>query len=320
MSAELRGASSSDESPGRAAPSYPPLPADALIIVPVRNLVLFPGMVFPLSVGRPNSIAAAQQAVRDQKQVGILLQRDAETATIPRPIDMHRVGTVANIARYVTAPDGSHHLVCQGEQRFQVMEFLEGWPFLVAQVLRIPEADVAHARDRGALRQPQGASASRRSSSCRRRRPNCWPQCNRSRSPGAARRFRRRLHGPDAEREAGDPRDASTSPRGWTRCSRSSPSGSRCCGCRRRSASKTKAALDERQREVLLREQMAAIQRQLGEARKARPRDRRARRGDRQGGHAEGGRGAGAQGIAPAASACRKRRPNTAWCAPISTG
>ena len=121
MSAELRGASESGESPARSVPSYPPLPADALIIVPVRNLVLFPGMVFPLSVGRPKSIAAAQQAVRDQKQVGILLQRDSETAD-PSPIDMHRVGTAANIARYVTAPDGSHHLVCQGEQRFQVLE------------------------------------------------------------------------------------------------------------------------------------------------------------------------------------------------------
>ena len=55
-------------------------------------------------------------------------------------IEMHRMGTVANVVRYVTAPDGTHHLVCQGEQRFQVMEFLGGWPFLVARVLRIPES------------------------------------------------------------------------------------------------------------------------------------------------------------------------------------
>src|SRR5262249_27355525 len=45
------------------------------------------------------------------------------------------------IARYVTAPDGTHHLVCQGDQRFQVVEFLSGWPFFVARVVRIPEPD-----------------------------------------------------------------------------------------------------------------------------------------------------------------------------------
>src|SRR6202035_829982 len=43
------------------------------------------------------------------------------------------------VVRYITGPDGTHHLVCQGEQRFQIMEFMGGWPFLVARVLRIPE-------------------------------------------------------------------------------------------------------------------------------------------------------------------------------------
>ena len=54
---------------------------------------------------------------------------------------MHRIGTVANLVRYITAPDGAHHLVCQGDQRFQIIEFLDGWPFLVARVVRIPEPD-----------------------------------------------------------------------------------------------------------------------------------------------------------------------------------
>src|SRR5690606_15782656 len=105
----------------------PPLPPDALIIVPVRSFVLFPGIVMPVTVGRAKSVAAAQQAVREQRQVGILMQRDAELAD-PTAIDLHRMGTIANIARYVTAPDGSQHLICQGEQRFQVLEFLSGWP------------------------------------------------------------------------------------------------------------------------------------------------------------------------------------------------
>ena len=64
---------------GRAARSAaPPLPEDALIIVPVRNVVLFPGVVLPLSLGRPKSIAAAQEAARSQRPLGVLLQRDAE--------------------------------------------------------------------------------------------------------------------------------------------------------------------------------------------------------------------------------------------------
>jgi ATP-dependent Lon protease len=118
--------------------ALPPLPADALIIVPVRNTVLFPGLVLPITLGRPKSIAAAQQAVREQRQVGILLQRSADVAD-PTAIDMHRMGTIANIVRYITAPDGTNHLVCQGEQRFQIGEYLSGWPFLVARVVQIPE-------------------------------------------------------------------------------------------------------------------------------------------------------------------------------------
>ena len=121
--------------------ALPPLPADALIIVPVRNTVLFPGLVLPITLGRPKSIAAAQQAVREQRQVGILLQRSADVDD-PTAIDMHRMGTIANIVRYITAPDGTNHLVCQGEQRFQISEYLSGWPFLVARVVQIPEPGV----------------------------------------------------------------------------------------------------------------------------------------------------------------------------------
>ena len=96
-------------------------------------------------------------------------------------IDMHRMGTVANIVRYITAPDGTHHLVCQGEQRFQIVEYLSGWPFLVARVLRIPEPETRTLGNRGALRQSERRRPSRRSSCCRRRRPICSPRSSRSR-------------------------------------------------------------------------------------------------------------------------------------------
>ena len=90
-----------------------PLPDDALIIVPVRNVVLFPGMVVPLTVGRERSRAARQEAVRLQRPLGVLLQSKPD-AEEPGPDDLHWVGTTANVLRYITAPDGAHHAICQG--------------------------------------------------------------------------------------------------------------------------------------------------------------------------------------------------------------
>ncbi len=115
--AEPTSGNASEES--RQEPQSPPLPPDSLIIVPVRGMVLFPGTVLPIALARPRSVMAAQRAVREQKPVGIVMQRNADVED-PLPVDLHRMGTVANIVRYITAPDGTHHLVCQGEQRFRV--------------------------------------------------------------------------------------------------------------------------------------------------------------------------------------------------------
>src|SRR6185369_12067216 len=89
-----------------------PLPDDALMILPVRNMVLFPGLVVPLTVGRDRSRAAAQEAVRLQRPLGILLQTRPDIDN-PKPEEMHWVGTTANVLRYVTA-EGAHHAICQG--------------------------------------------------------------------------------------------------------------------------------------------------------------------------------------------------------------
>src|SRR5262245_39459941 len=70
------------------------IPADAIAIVPVRQLVLFPGMVIPVTLGRARSVAAAQDAVRAERQIGILAQRDASVDE-PGEIDLYRIGTVA---------------------------------------------------------------------------------------------------------------------------------------------------------------------------------------------------------------------------------
>ena len=106
-------------SPAQPSSSQPSPPTDAFLVVPVRNMVLFPEIVTPMTIGRPRSVAAVQQAVREQRQVVIVLQRDPEVAE-PAAGDLHAVGTIANILRYVTAPDGEHHLICQGVQRFRI--------------------------------------------------------------------------------------------------------------------------------------------------------------------------------------------------------
>jgi ATP-dependent Lon protease len=132
MAAEATG------SPPTAAREYPPLPDDALIIVPVRGTVMFPGVVMPLTLGRKRSIAAAQEAMRSKKPIGFVLQRESGTEE-PAPSDLHRVGTVATVLRYVTGANGAHHLICEGQERFRTLEFLSGYPFFVARVERIPE-------------------------------------------------------------------------------------------------------------------------------------------------------------------------------------
>jgi hypothetical protein len=103
------------------------IPQDALIIVPVRNAVLFPGTVLPITIEQSISVRAAQQAMREQRQIGVLMQKSADIDE-PSATEMRGVGTIANIARYVTTPDGAHHLVTQGVQRFEIVEFLEGRP------------------------------------------------------------------------------------------------------------------------------------------------------------------------------------------------
>ena len=102
----------------------PPLPEDVLIILPVRNLVLFPGVVMPVTANREMTVAGAREAIRTGRKVGFLLQKDA-ALDAPGPDDFHRVGGLATLLRDVAAPDGTHHLIAQGEGRFRVLDFLK---------------------------------------------------------------------------------------------------------------------------------------------------------------------------------------------------
>jgi ATP-dependent Lon protease len=240
----------------------PPLPADALIIVPVRNTVLFPGLVLPITVGRAKSIAAAQQAVRDQKEVGILLQRAADIAD-PGPVDMHRMGTVANVVRYITAPDGSHHLICQGEQRFQIVEYLSGWPFFVARVLRIsePEGQSAELEARFVNLKAQTLEAIQLLPQAP---PELLAAVQQIETPSALADLATAYMDvkPEEKQEILETIDVSAR---IDKVSRMLAHRIEVLRLSQEIGRQTKAALDERQREALLREQMAAIQRQLGE-------------------------------------------------------
>ncbi len=242
--------------------SLPPLPPDAVIIVPVRNTVLFPGLVVPITLGRPKSVAAAQQAVREQRQIGILLQREASVDD-PTAIDMHRMGTLANVLRFITAPDGTHHVVCQGEQRFQVTEYLSGWPFMVARVLRIPESDsrTPEIEARFVNLKAQAVEAIQ-----------LLPQVPADllaaiqsiETPAALADLATAYMDvkPEEKQEILETVDLAAR---MDKVSRLLAHRIEVLRLSQEIGRQTKASLDERQREVLLREQMAAIQKQLGE-------------------------------------------------------
>lgn len=250
------------ETAGANADLAKPLPADAMIVIPVRGFVLFPGVVLPITLGRARSIAAAQQAMREQRQVCILMQRESGNAD-PLPIDLHRFGTVANIVRYLTAPDGSTHLICQGDQRFQVTEFLDGWPFLVAKILRIPEPTSMspEIEARFALLKEQAIESLQ-----------LLPQAPAElltviqsvEFPGALADLVASYMDikPEEKQEILETVDVSAR---LEKVSKFLGHRIEVLRLSQEIGRQTKSALDERQREILLREQMAAIQRQLGE-------------------------------------------------------
>ena len=238
------------------------IPGDAVIIVPVRNTVLFPGVVFPITIGRPKSIAAAQQAVREQRQIGLLLQRDAELNE-PGPDDLYRVGTLANIVRYITGPDDSHHLVCQGVQRIRVLDYLPGTPFLAARVLQIPEPTTTspeiEARFLNLQRQAIEAA-------------ELLPQAPQeliavlqgTTSPSTLADLATSYMDikPQEKQEILETVDLALR---MEKVSRHLAERIEVLRLSKEIGQQTKATFDERQREAILREQMATIQRQLGE-------------------------------------------------------
>jgi ATP-dependent Lon protease len=114
------------------------VPPGALLILPLRQAVLFPSTVMPLVVGRPASLQSVEEAVRQQIQVGFVAQRDPGIE-VPSPENLFTVGTSADLLRMYNLPEGQRQIIVQGRQRFEIAEFIETDPYLIARVTMIEE-------------------------------------------------------------------------------------------------------------------------------------------------------------------------------------
>ncbi|QAU45771.1 endopeptidase La [Bradyrhizobium guangzhouense] len=238
------------------------IPDDALIIIPVREMVLFPGAIAPIAIARPKSVAAAQQALREQRPVGIVLQRRPETDE-PGPDDLYKVATIANIVRYITAPDGTHHIVCQGVQRARILDFLPGTPFLAARFQQIPEPTTTSAEI-----EARALNLQRQAIEAIELLPQAPPELvamfQSTSAPGALADLATSFMDikPSDKQEVLETIDLSLR---VERVSKHLAERLEVLRISNEIGQKTKASFDERQREAILREQMATIQRQLGE-------------------------------------------------------
>ncbi len=106
---------------------------DVLPILPLRNTILFPGVVLPITVGRDKSILAVKEAYKSNKLIGVVGQTDANIEE-PEFKDIFRIGTVAQILRMIKMPDGSTTAIIQGRNRFITKELLQSEPFIKAGI------------------------------------------------------------------------------------------------------------------------------------------------------------------------------------------
>ncbi|RZN13356.1 endopeptidase La [Bradyrhizobium genosp. SA-3] len=238
------------------------VPEDALIIIPVREMVLFPGAIAPISIGRAKSIAAAQQALREQRPVGIVLQRSPEIDE-PGPDDLYRVATIANIVRYITAPDGTHHIVCQGVQRARILDFLPGTPFPAARIQQIPEPTTTSPEI-----EARALNLQRLALEAIELLPQAPPELaamfQGTSAPGALADLATSFMDikPQDKQEVLETIDLALR---VEKVSKHVAERLEVLRISNEIGQKTRASFDERQREAILREQMATIQRQLGE-------------------------------------------------------
>ncbi len=113
---------------------------EQLPILPLRNTVLFPGVVIPITVGRDKSIKLIKEANKGNKIIGVVAQKDIETED-PTFEDLNTIGTVARIMKLLQMPDGSTTAIIQGKKRFVLQELVQTEPYLVANVTQFGESE-----------------------------------------------------------------------------------------------------------------------------------------------------------------------------------
>ena len=111
---------------------------DKLPILPLRNNVLFPGVVIPITLGRDKSIKLIQDAYKGNKIIGVVSQVDSNIEE-PQYVDLFKIGTVAQIIRMLKMPDGSSTIIIQGKKRLKLVEELSADPYLVAKIEEFEE-------------------------------------------------------------------------------------------------------------------------------------------------------------------------------------
>src|SRR5690606_22310452 len=110
----------------------------SLPILPLRNTVLFPGVVIPITAGRDKSIKLIKDASNGSKVIGVVAQKD-ESIENPEVKDLNQVGTVARILRVLKMPDGNTTVIIQGKKRFEIDQILETEPYITATIKGLPE-------------------------------------------------------------------------------------------------------------------------------------------------------------------------------------
>jgi ATP-dependent Lon protease len=118
---------------------------DILPILPLRNTVLFPGVVLPITVGRDKSIKAVNDVYKLDKLIGVLAQKDANIEE-PAPTDLCSIGTVAKIVKLIKMPDGGTTIIIQGKKRFELVEMQTEDPYFKASI-RLFDEDVLPVSD-----------------------------------------------------------------------------------------------------------------------------------------------------------------------------
>src|SRR5262245_59588467 len=116
------------------------LPAE-LPLLPLRNTVLFPGVVLPITVGRDKSIKAVNDAYKSDKLIGVVAQKDSSVED-PAIKDLEQVGTIAKIVKQIKMPDGGTTIIIQGKNRFSIDSIVGEDPYFKARVQRLDEEEL----------------------------------------------------------------------------------------------------------------------------------------------------------------------------------